>query len=215
MKLYFGLLCSLALVACGQATPPSLEKTDAKALSEFNKKYQQNEYEKVSILHKQRLEANPSSSDHSLYNVKYNITYQFEYDLSRNLMDRIIKNEQILDPTGLYKNLTKVDRTPLDDMLRKGSDILNVLNSEDATKIHMAHESNTKFIEENQDSAKSVFSNCQPCVKYMSETSNDKDYQSLKEKALSQALVSYIKDGIDKIPPTGFGEEIIVFQMEK
>lgn len=215
MKKYLCIIPILLLSACGQTTPPSLEKTDEKALSEFNKKYKLSEYETVSILRKERLDISPSKSDKSIYNVKYSIAFQYNYDLSRNLMDRIKTNEKILDPTGVYKNLTSLDRNSFDDGLRKGLDFVNLFTSKEALEINITNESNQRFIKENEDLAKNVYTNCKPCVNYMSESTGDKDYQALKEKALYQAIVSYIKDEIHKIPPSGVAEEIIDFQIEK
>lgn len=215
MKVYFGLVCSLFLVACSQSTPPSLDRTDEKALIEFNKKYPQNEYEKVAVLRKERLEINPSGSDKSIYNVKYNIAFEYRYDISQDLMNRLINNEKILDPHGIYKQSTGVNKNSFNDGLRIASFLENMFSSKEVQEIINSEKEQTELSKDELDLAKELSQNCKPCLDYINQSDNDQEYQDLKKLAYNHAVLSGIKDGISKIPPHIFAEEIVFFQIEK
>lgn len=215
MKNYIYIISILLLTACSQETPPNLEKTDEKAIAEFYKKYKSSKYVKFTIVRKERLDIKPSSSDKSIFNVNYKITFQQDFDLNKNLMDRIKENEKMLDPAGLYKNLTNLDRNSVDNGLRIFSDVFNVFSSEQARELHLSSESNKRFLEQNGELATKMLEGCEPCTNYINESRHDKDYLSLKKTALYQAFASVIKDGTYKIPLSGVGEEVIVFQIQK
>ncbi|EED67542.1 hypothetical protein SR914_21320 [Comamonas testosteroni] len=214
MKKYLFITSVILLSACGQATPPSLEKTDAKAIAEFNNKYKPNEYVKFSIIKKERIEITPSDSDKYIYNVKYRIAFQQDFDYYKNLMDRVRENEEILDPHGAYKQLAGVNRNPFNDGVRIIASAANLFSSKEAREIIQTVELNEKFLKENEDLAQSLYKGCKSCVDYINQSQDDKDYQSLKKIALAHAILSFIKDKTYQIPPSGIDEETIVFQIE-
>ena len=215
MKKYLCIIPILLLSACGQTTPPSLDKTDAKALEEFNKKYKPNEYVKFTIIRKERVDINQSSSDKYIYNVKYRIAFQQDFDFNKNLMDRIKENEEKLDPHGAYKQLSGVNRNSFNDGVRIIASAVNIFSSQEAREIIQTLESNASFLKDNEDLAQDLYKGCKKCVDYINQSENDKDYQDLKKIALSHAILSVIKDKTYQIPPSGIDEETIVFQIEK